>query len=105
MCDQVDGLLKFDEIAAKNNLDKSERPEKPKKPGQEEEEKYWGNGDVKDPCCFQYKLDMAGDDILRTPGQHQKNLEYVEGVTVDDFHTEKTMHPLVKHRMDVKDRE
>ncbi|OJD29566.1 peptidoglycan binding domain containing protein [Diplodia corticola] len=38
---------------------------------------------------------------IRTPGQYHKNLEFAEGVHPDDFATNESIHPSVKHRKDL----
>ncbi|KAF4540294.1 protein of unknown function DUF2235 [Lasiodiplodia theobromae] len=131
MCDQVDGLLDFDDGAVAEFLgaeqstahqkqldrqsarrrshpeDRSEGPMTTAKSGlmytlltsalnmllaaisimQQEPD------DSEGPCAEGY--------AIRTPGQYHKNLEFAKRVEPDDFATNESIHPSVKHRKDL----
>ena len=92
MCDQVDGLLTFDKKAVEKYLLKSKQ--------NEDSEEVWGSGEIVDPCSLAYSMNIAGGDVLRTPGMYHKNMQSHKKRVNGDFATNETMHPLIRHRME-----
>lgn len=88
MCDQVDGLLQFDEEQAKNIL------------GRIEEDAEWGVVREKDPTGILYTLSIAGGSALRTPGSYHQ-----DHANPWSHHctTNETMHPSIKLLIDDKE--
>jgi hypothetical protein len=91
MCDQVDGLLAFDEEESRNIL------------GEIKEKVEWGVTMEKDPTGFLYTLGVAGSSISRTPGAYHKVLANKALKPDDDYTTNETMHPSIKLLIDDPD--
>jgi hypothetical protein len=84
MCDQVDGLLTFDEEAIQFFLP------------QVETAADWAAAMTADPCSFFYSLNVGGSSKHRTPGSYHKVLENeVEDPEVE-FITKERMHPAIQ---------
>jgi hypothetical protein len=88
MCDQVDGLLSFDEEESRNIL------------GEIKEKVEWGVTMEKDPTGFLYTLGVAGSSILRTPGSYHKAPASKISKLEDDYITNETMHSSIKLLID-----
>lgn len=90
MCDQIDGLLAFDESAIEHVLLDNR--------GWKENRYYrpddWAVGEIKDPYGTVYKMSMGGGHKLRTPGQY-----YLEEDKDNNYVTNETIHPSVRYRM------
>jgi len=84
MCDQVDGLLTFDEEESRNIL------------GEIKEKVEWGVTMEKDPTGFLYTLGVAGSSISRTPGSYHKVHANKTLTADDDYTTNETIHPSIK---------
>lgn len=88
MCDQVDGLLTFDEEASRNIL------------GEIKGNVKWGVTRENDPTDFLWKLSVAGGSLLlRTPGSYHRGLARKTS-KVEEYTTNETMHPSVKLLID-----
>lgn len=63
MCNQVDGLISFDEASARAFLPAVQSTAK------------WAATMTKDSCSWLYSFNIAGSSIFRTPGSYHKKLE------------------------------
>jgi hypothetical protein len=89
MCDQVDGLLTFDEEASRNIL------------GEIKEHVKWGVARENDPTGFLYNLSVAGGSLLlRTPGSYHKRPGSHKISRPEEYTTNETMHPSIKLLID-----
>jgi hypothetical protein len=93
MCDQVDGLLTFDEEESSNIL------------GEIKEKVGWGVKIDKDPTGFLYTLGVAGSSMLRTPGSYHKVPVSKTSKPEDGHTTNETIHPSIKLLIDDPDAE
>ncbi|OMP87224.1 hypothetical protein BK809_0007310 [Diplodia seriata] len=132
MCDQVDGLLDFDDDAVAEFLGAEQSTTHPRQPDRQNAHRRSHSGD-----CSEMPMSTAGGGLMytlltatlshllaaisflqqdeadgteggcaqryamRTPGQYYKKLEFAEGVHPDDFVTNESIHPSVKHRKDL----
>ena len=88
MCDQVDGLLTFDEEESRNIL------------GEIKEDVKWGVTMEKDPTGWLYTLGVAGSSIPRTPGSYRYTLDNKVSEENGACSTNETIHPSVKLLID-----
>jgi len=88
MCDQIDGLLTFDEEASINIL------------GEIKESVKWGVLRESDPSGGIWNLSVAGgNSVLRTPGSYHKR-QAQKTLKSDGYTTNETMHPSIKLLID-----
>jgi hypothetical protein len=87
MCDQVDGLLTFDEEESRNIL------------GEMKENVKWSVMRESDPTGGFWNLSVAGGSVLqRTPGSYHKST--ADTSKKAEFTTNETIHPSVKLLID-----
>jgi Uncharacterized alpha/beta hydrolase domain (DUF2235) len=88
MCDQVDGLLTFDDKVSRNIL------------GEIKENVKWGVARENDPTGFLYNLSVAGGSLLlRAPGSYHKGTAHKKTKS-EEYTTNETMHPSIKLLID-----
>jgi hypothetical protein len=89
MCDQVDGLLTFDEEVSRNIL------------GEIKGNMKWGVTRENDPTGGIWNLSVAGGRlVLRTPGSYHKGPTHKTS-TSEEYATNETIHPSIKLLIDV----
>lgn len=136
MCDQVDGLLTFDETAvaeflnaeqiaqtysttANTELRKGSKPRSTRSANQKANSLLIAvlthvvtfltaitallnhSTALLDQSASQGSDEDEPNLAIRTPGQYHKNLEFEAGSRPDDFATNESVHPSVKHRQDL----
>jgi hypothetical protein len=88
MCDQVDGLLTFDEVTPRNIL------------GEIKENSKWSAMRENDPTDFLWNLSVAGGSLLlRTPGSYHTG-PMDKSSKPEENTTNETIHPSVKLLID-----
>ena len=87
MCDQIDGILTFDEEASKNIM------------GEIKENVKWALSRESDPSGGIWNLSVAGgNSVLRTPGSYSKG--HTRTLNPERYTTNETMHPSIKLLID-----
>ncbi|TVY83337.1 Uncharacterized protein LSUE1_G002072 [Lachnellula suecica] len=88
MCDQVDGLISFDDRAAQVLF-----PKFPLTPD-------WSATMSPDSCSWLYSLNIAGSSIRRTPGSYHKILENEQPDPDTERVTKERIHPSIQLRIE-----